>query len=168
VKTCSNCKISKSLDDFYIRPERKSVRSKCKECTKLKRKQYYIKNRNKQISYWINYKKSKYNVDPIFTLKEKLRNRFRRAFKQGYKKGSAIDNLGCSIEVFKEYIEKQFKSGMSWDNYGKWHIDHIKPLSSFNLQNIDELKQACHYSNLQPLWAEENFKKGSSYGPSTI
>ena len=57
---------------------------------------------------------------------------------------------------------------MSWNNYGKWHLDHIKPLSSFNLQNIDELKQACHYSNLQPLWAEDNFKKGSSYGQSTI
>jgi hypothetical protein len=52
---------------------------------------------------------------------------------------------------------------MSWENYGKWHIDHIKPLSLFDLEDPEQLKQACHYTNLQPLWAEENIRKGNRY-----
>jgi len=50
---------------------------------------------------------------------------------------------------------------MSWDNYGFWHVDHIKPLAFFDLTNPEELKKVCHYTNLQPLWAEENLKKGT-------
>ncbi len=68
--------------------------------------------------------------------------------------------LGCSLEEFKIHIEKQFKPGMTWENYGfyTWHIDHIIPLSS--ALSEDEVYKLSHYSNLQPLWAVENFKKG--------
>lgn len=106
MRVCSKCKLSKQEQDFYIRPERNSFRSKCKNCTKEVRSLYYKNNKQKEIAYWTKYKKSKYNVDPIFTLKEKLRNRFKRALKANYKKGSAVKDLGCSIEYFKEYIEK--------------------------------------------------------------
>ena len=75
------------------------------------------------------------------------------------KNSRMIELLGCSKPFLKEYIEKKFKKGMSWNNYGKWHMDHIYPLSKFNFDNPNSLKKACHYSNLQPLWAIDNIKK---------
>ena len=79
------------------------------------------------------------------------------------KAGSAVSDLGCTVEEFKIYIESKFDSWMNWDNYGRlnkekstWNIDHIIPLSSFNLENREEFLRACHYSNLQPMSAYEN------------
>jgi len=163
LKICTGCYKEKNISEFYIRPERNSVRSKCKTCTKNIRKQYYKDNTELEIKRWIKYKKSKYNIDPIFTLKEKLRNRFNRALKKSYKKGSAVKDLGCSIEYFKHYIESKFTEGMSWDNYGQWHLDHIKPLSKFNLQDKKQISLALNYKNYQPLWAKDNLSKGSKY-----
>jgi predicted transcriptional regulator len=59
----------------------------------------------------------------------------------------------------KLHIETKFTDGMNWDNYGKWHIDHIYPLSKLNLQEKQDLAKACHYTNLQPLWAKDNLVK---------
>lgn len=77
------------------------------------------------------------------------------------KKIKTIDIVGCSPEFLKEHLEKQFKDGMTWENYGfyGWHIDHIIPLSSAKTE--EEVYKLCHYTNLQPLWAEDNLKKGS-------
>lgn len=69
--------------------------------------------------------------------------------------------LGCNYQVFKEHIESQFKDGMSWDNYGKWHLDHIFPLSIAAKMGDDKLFKCFHYTNLQPLWAIDNIKKGN-------
>ena len=76
--------------------------------------------------------------------------------------------VGMSSIEFKAYLEKQFKDGMSWENYGYrgWHIDHIIPISSAN--NEEELIKLCHYTNLQPLWAVDNFKKGSKIIQQTL
>jgi hypothetical protein len=84
-----------------------------------------------------------------------------KAIKRNTKNGSSVKDLGCSIKEFKEYIEKQFKDGMNWNNWCKdgWHIDHIKPLNSFNLTDREDLLKAVHYTNLQPLWARDNFNK---------
>ena len=68
--------------------------------------------------------------------------------------------LGCSMEALKIYLENQFSTGMSWDNYGKWHLDHIKPCCIFDLTDIEQQKICFHYTNLQPLWAIDNIKKG--------
>jgi len=68
--------------------------------------------------------------------------------------------IKSSIDFLKQYLEERFQSDMTWNNYGEWEIDHIKPLSSFDLTDRDQLLQACHYTNLQPLWAEENARKG--------
>ena len=70
--------------------------------------------------------------------------------------------IGCSLEELKKHLESQFKPGMSWKNRGRngWHIDHIKPCASFDLSKSEEQHKCFHYSNLQPLWAKENLRKG--------
>lgn len=104
-------------------------------------------------------------LSDIERVKASLRSRLNRALKGNYKSGSAIFDLGCSIDQFKVYLESKFQPGMTWGNYGLkgWHIDHIKPLDSFNLSSKEELKIACHHTNLQPLWAADNLKKGAKY-----
>jgi hypothetical protein len=67
--------------------------------------------------------------------------------------------LGCDYDFFKAYIERQFKQGMTWENHGKWHFDHIIPVSS--AKNEEELIKLNHYTNFQPLWAEENLSKSN-------
>ena len=69
--------------------------------------------------------------------------------------------LKKDIKQLKQHLKKQFKKGMSWDNYGKWHIDHIKPCASFNLDDTEEQRRCFNFSNLQPLWVKDNLQKGS-------
>jgi hypothetical protein len=113
--------------------------------------------------------KQRYTDDVNYRLTMVLRARLRAALKNNQKVGSAVKDLGCSVEELKVYLESKFQEGMSWDNYGLkgWHIDHIKPLSSFNLEDSEELRKACHYNNLQPLWAEDNLRKSNKILPLT-
>ena len=85
------------------------------------------------------------------------------AIKNNQKIGSAIKDLGCSVDQLKVYIESKLLSGMSWNNYALhgWHLDHIRPLASFDLSDPEQFKQAVHYTNLQPMWAVDNLKKGA-------
>jgi len=111
----------------------------------------------------------RYQEDLLFRIKVQLRNRLRSAIKGGYKTGSAVGDLGCSVEDFKQYIERQFADGMSWDNWGVfgWHLDHIRPLDSFDLSIREEFLQACNYTNLRPIWSKENLTKGNKdIGPT--
>lgn len=79
------------------------------------------------------------------------------------KRESTIKYLGCSLEELKIYLESKFKDGMTWENYGMrgWHIDHIRPVSLFDLTDEQQVSVAFHYSNLQPLWARENIVKSN-------
>ena len=105
----------------------------------------------------------KYREKTQVRLAARLRKRLRKAIKNNYKSGSAVGDLGCSIVDLKTYLEKQFELGMSWDNWAVdgWHIDHIKPLASFDLTDRAQFLEACHYTNLQPLWAKDNLSKGA-------
>ena len=71
-------------------------------------------------------------------------------------------DLGCTIKELKIYLESKFQPGMTWENHGRfgWHIDHEVPLSSFDLTDREQFLKACHYTNLQPLWWNENLSKG--------
>lgn len=100
-------------------------------------------------------------TDLNFKLRVYLRNRIYLALKGKWKSVSAVKNLGCSIEELRKHIESKFKTGMTWDNWGEWHLDHIRPLSSFKLQNEEDQKLAVHFTNLQPLWARDNILKGN-------
>lgn len=126
----------------------------------------------KQMLYHISHKKEeavrarnshlkKMHNDIEYSLRRNLRKRLWVALKRDQKSGSAIKDLGCSISNLKIHLEKQFKSGMTWENWSKngWHIDHKIPLAFFNLNDRDQFLQACHYTNLQPLWAHENESK---------
>lgn len=104
--------------------------------------------------------------DPVYRLKKNLRSRIRVALMGIIKKSDTTQNiLGCTFEEFKNYIEASFKEGMNWDNYGKngWHIDHKIPVSWFNLENPNCLKAAFNYKNHQPLWWDDNLKKGNKF-----
>jgi len=104
----------------------------------------------------------RYKTDISYRLTRVLRARLNMAIKNCNKSGSAIRDLGCSIEDLKKYLESKFQPGMSWNNWTNdgWHIDHIIPLSSFDLTNKENIKIACNYKNLQPLWASDNIRKG--------
>lgn len=97
---------------------------------------------------------------------DRIASRLRSKVSKAVKKLNISENyeelLGCSGEDFLKHIEKQFQDGMTWDNYGQkgWHIDHIKPLCSFNLLEPDEVRKATHFTNLRPLWAKANIAKG--------
>lgn len=90
-----------------------------------------------------------------------LKSRLVKALKENWKSGSTLELLGCSIKEFKIHLETQFTRGMNWDNYGLWHIDHRIPCASFDFSYSEQQEICFHYTNLQPLWAEENFRKGS-------
>ena len=73
-----------------------------------------------------------------------------------------MELIGCTIEEFWNHLEKHFKPGMTWENYGKagWEMDHIIPCANFDLIVPEQQKQCFHYTNLQPLWVHENMSKG--------
>lgn len=112
--------------------------------------------------YLNKYHKHRYNSNINRKIGTCLRSRLNKALKGDIKSKGTVALLGCSISELKAHLEAKFQPGMSWENWSLhgWHIDHIVPLSSFNLSSPEELKKACHYSNLQPLWAKDNLKKG--------
>ena len=157
-----------------IKENNKKWNDNNKEHNKQRCKDWYEKNVDHVKQYRKTHKDKKagerfyirYQEDLLFRIKVQLRNRLRSAIIGNYKSGSAVGDLGCSIDAFKSYIESMFGQGMTWDNWGTygWHIDHIIPLASFELSDRDQLLKACHYTNLRPLWCEENLKKGKTVG----
>lgn len=150
IKQCSACKEEKSFSDFTQDVNCKfGLKSKCKPCSQNIKRQY---SNNKK------------KTDPIYKLECNLRGRIRNAIVQKrsggtVKSAKTIELLGASIEIVYKHLEAQFKEGMSWDNYGKWHVDHILPCSSFDLSKPEEQLKCFNYKNLQPLWAIDNLKK---------
>lgn len=101
--------------------------------------------------------------EPNFVLLKRLRGRVYLALKRGVKSDYTVKLLGCSLDFFKQHIESKFTDGMSWDNMGAWHLDHIKPCILFDLSKDEEQRICFHYSNIQPLWGLDNLKKGIKY-----
>lgn len=107
------------------------------------------------------YIKQRRKSDPKFALTLAIRKRTHNFMRQKRAQGSVTKALGCSWQELCQYIESKFQPGMTWSNRKEWHIDHIKPLSSFDLTNQDEFNKAVHYTNLQPLWAVDNLRKSN-------
>lgn len=185
LKKCSGCKEIKNTLDFHkCKTNYDGLKEYCKLCKKIKEQLRWLKIRNniKEINrrkkakklwsllnkehcreYSKQYSSNRYKNDIEYRLLISLRNRLGKFIKRNSKSKRTIELLGCSVEFLKQHLESQFKPGMSWDNYGKWHIDHIKPCASFDLSKPEEQQECFHYTNLQPLWGEENLTKGSKY-----
>ena len=124
-------------------------------------KTYYNHNKEKLVKNQIDYVKKRLKYDPIFKFKSNVRSLIGGSFKRGknqFKKNTKTEQiLGCTIEEFRIYIESKFTEDMCFENHGEWHLDHIIPLASANTE--EEIIRLNHYTNFQPLWAEDNFKK---------
>jgi hypothetical protein len=198
LKTCAKCGEDKLLGSFYFRRDTRKYRSECQECRSKRVSEYRIKNHDTVIEYerkkyadnrgakleskkryykahrsevikrCVAYKARRLKECPAFKIKELLRDRLRKAILGRAKRGSAVNDLGCSVEALIAkfevlfYTNKVTNEQMNWLNYGTgWHIDHIIPLSYFNLTDSIQFKIACNHMNLQPMWSEENEEKSN-------
>lgn len=122
-------------------------------------------NRDHRRTHNNDYARTRRKNDPLYRFFCNIRGQTLRVVKQlalGKNPTNTFKWVGCSPEQLKAHIESLFLEGMTWDNHGKygWHIDHIRPVCSFS---AEEWKQINHYTNLQPLWAEDNLKKGDDW-----
>lgn len=150
----------------FTEEEFKKINRQCKKVHYQKNKEKIInKNkqwRNKNPGYQKNYEKNRRLNDIEFRITGSLRSRLSQAVKYQYAiKQSTKELLGCDVSFLRTHLENKFKSGMSWKNYGEWHIDHIKACANFNLKDVEQQKECFNYKNLQPLWAEENIRKSN-------
>lgn len=164
-------KIIKNSEKYYI--NNKDIVGKYNKNYVLENKekisQYQKKWREENKKYFSEYQKEyqlkRKKIDSIFKLKSSIRNRIKNSLKRGtnqIRKGATTETiLGCTINEFIEYIQNKFTEGMSIDNHGEWHLDHIMPLASAKTE--EEIIKLNHYTNFQPLWAEDNLRKGSKY-----
>jgi hypothetical protein len=165
MKTCSRCKETKPFDNFSKCSKSKSgLQSQCKQC-----KVVWLKENN--------WKWSDVNPDAYITWarKKSLKNYHKNKVRQnvsrmirnaltGYTKSKpTFDALNYTLQDLKEHLESKFQEGMTWDNYGEWHIDHIIPQSKLKYTSMDDenFKKCWALDNLQPLWARDNLKKGN-------
>lgn len=187
MKTCSKCGETKELSEFSKAKSRKDgLHPYCKACRRAynkankdkiaeRNRAYYQENKEKlseqhSAYYQANkekiaekqraYTRKRRAEDPAYAMLCRLRCRLHHALKGSLKPANTMELVGCSPEELKAHIESQFVEGMSWENRAEWHLDHIRPVASFQ----DPADPRCwHWSNLQPLWAEDNIRKGDRY-----
>jgi len=163
-------RVLKKNKDYYLDNKKKisiyqkkyHLNNKEKLCKQAKK--YYLDNKEIILKKHGLYVKNKRKININFKLKNSLRSRIHHALKNNSKSESTMKLMNCSIEKLKQHLAKKFYSRidglkMSFDNYGLWHIDHIRPCASFDLSKADEQAKCFHYTNLQPLWAKENKEK---------
>lgn len=108
-------------------------------------------------------KRKRLDNSPSLRLKEATRSRIWASLK-GATDGALFSRLGYSVDRLRAHLESLFDDGMTWANYGKWHVDHIKPCAKFDLTDPHQFKECWSLENLQPLWAQQNCRKGANYG----
>lgn len=174
-RLCKDCGEVKDLNLFVTALAEKYGKGYyCKLCDNKRTREYKARNRQKhrdQNKNWCSqnrdkrkeYQRKHRQENIQARLAHNLRNRLNSKIKNTSKAGSAVKDLECSLEELKTYLESKFVPEMSWNNYGKWHIDHIKPLASFDLTHEEEFLKAVHYTNLQPLWAKDNLIKSDKF-----
>ena len=141
----------------------RAYHQKNKEERRVWDKDYRQANKEERRAYMTKYARTRRQKDPLYRFLQSIRSQAVRVVKQvglGKKPTNTFKWVGCSPEQLKTHIESLFLEGMSWDNYGKygWHVDHIRPVSSFK---PEEWEQINHYTNLQPLWWQDNLSKSN-------
>jgi len=144
-----------------IKERQKTRRTKDVINTSMSQKRNYERHKKQRVLWQVDYCKKRMANDVKFRLARLLRDRLRKSLKGNQKAGSAVRDLGCTVYELKQHLESKFQEGMTWENHGLygWHIDHIMPLASFDLTDREQFLKACHYTNLQPLWAKDNLQK---------
>jgi hypothetical protein len=164
VKFCKDFKINrKSSDNFsHICISCSPINNWSKEKQRESEKKYRLNNPEK-----IKEKYKRQSLKINRRIRDSLNKRIKGAlFSKKYKK--TLDYVGCSIEELQKWFETLFKDGMSWDNYGQWHIDHVKPCSSYDLSKEDQIIECFNWKNLQPLWAKDNLTKSNKINNELI
>jgi hypothetical protein len=181
-KICTKCKEQKNFSEFNVSSRNKSgLRFECRDCQKIcymsnsehykeKRKKRYSEDREKELNrnrkYYENNKseiiqklKEKKRIDKMLRISSNLRSRISQFVKSNkiHKDNKTMVMLGVDLNNFKKHLEENFSKGMTWENYGEWHIDHIIPL--YYAKTTEDLNRLCHYTNLQPMWGKENSSK---------
>jgi hypothetical protein len=152
-KICSKCEKDKPLSEFHKHKKAKfGVTSICKICM------YQYKKEKRNLI-----KQEKIKLALKNKILNNLRSRLSHALKRNSKIKHTLEYIGCTLEELKNHLESRFIDGMNWDNYGKWHIDHIRPCARFDLSNPEEQHKCFHFSNLQPLWEKDNLIKGDKF-----
>lgn len=170
-KFCPTCKNPEA--EFSIRKSGKrrgQPRPECKSCEKIRMDAYWDAHPEKRSEQrkawrkrWRNAHRKPFRIGKTISLQRRLslnlRNRIKDALKRNSKTDSTRNLLGCSIEHLKFWLTFYFQPGMSWANYGEWHIDHIQPCASFDLRDPRQQALCFNYTNLQPLWESDNLSK---------
>lgn len=158
----SKPEIKAKRSDFY-----KEWSKNKNDYLKEKHTKWREENREHVNKYSREYERKRCATDPKYKLGRNTRTALWACLKERNvaKYRSTFVSLGYTIEELMSHLEKQFTEGMSWDNYGKWHVDHIKPITSFNFESVDDegFKECWKLENLQPLWEEDNLSKGPRY-----
>jgi len=145
------------------RKRRKPDNRKRTDARREYEKTKYHRNKRVIIERIVRRQRERYSTDPAYVAYQSLRSRMRYAIKSQSSKNSdrTMSLVGCSREHLVSHIESQFAEGMSWANRKEWHIDHIIPVSAFDLTTSEGQQAAFHYTNLRPLWAKDNLAKSA-------
>jgi hypothetical protein len=171
--TCKDCKRLK--DNEYSR--RRNAKDRDKVNTRnaqwavenreqdLERRKKYNREHRVELRAWHREHQRKLRAtDVAYRIECALRARVHNALHGVGKADRTMALMGCSSEQVRSHLERMFRPGMTWENYGGrdgWQIDHVVPCASFDLSRPEEQRRCFHYTNLQPLWAEENMSKGA-------
>lgn len=157
-----------------IAPRRRLTAKAWAKCNRERvNEQSRLRRRNPEVRAKMNARnKARYQEDATYRLQRILRSRLTQALsdRQAFKWDTAFELLGCSVDDLIHHLESLWQPGMSWENYGRegWHIDHIVPCAAFDLTRPEEQAKCFHYTNLQPLWAQENLAKGAKVVPVAV
>ena len=170
------CRERRAADpEAYRAKERARVKTPEQRAAAVARvRKWQEENRERHREWMRNNRKRRMASEPTFKATIAMRRRFYMAIRNqvydgwNIRSGQAVRLLGCTMAEFVAYIESLWSDGMTWENWtcDGWHIDHIVPLAAFDLSDEEQVKAACHYTNLRPLWAKDNLRKGAKVDAS--
>ena len=165
-----------NLEHYRAKDRARISTPEAKAAAVEKTKRWVEANRERSREWHRNRRRERIAVEPAYKARIAMRRRFYMALRNqvydgwNIRSGEAVRLLGCTMPEFVQYVESLWSDGMTWDNWTRdgWHMDHIVPLSAFDLSDADQIKAACHYTNLRPMWAADNLRKGAKVDFSLV